>query len=256
MGRIIVRYIANLLAAFAPLIALRLSPIDYFTWAHPDAHGLVHLGMLTASKDVFDLEISVVVTVLAISGICLVEFIDLYLPKRDLERFRTEYLDNEHVEWESQIGKGVRINVMYARRPWYALWVTKRLVWVWGLGYVPPDHRDQGLCFWTWQGVCGRAFRQEKAIFADLRNFSPQGRKRWYNNEFRISPRMCDKTKDVQAILSVPMFDHRDDDKWVCVGTINLDTLDPKTATVLAQNQKELARYFSKIGIWLAKLRH
>src|SRR5207253_10469064 len=94
MIRVLFRWVANIAAALAPIVALRYSPLDWFKWAHPQPDDLVHFGFFTASKETFDLEMSVMLAVVAVTLICVVEFVDLYLPKIDLERFRSDYLDN------------------------------------------------------------------------------------------------------------------------------------------------------------------
>ena len=97
------------------------------------------------------------------AGSLIFEAGDLYWPSRSLLELRRLYLEEKRKEWREKLGKEVRINIMYARRRWYFLWLARAFEWTWNNGFDPPaGHIDANMWICEFQGVCGKAFRTMK----------------------------------------------------------------------------------------------
>ena len=230
------------------------SLLDFFGIT-PDGNGNVtFLGFLGPKAQV-EFRSALTMTGVALGLSILSEVFDVYIPKRRLEGFRALYLDEQRSKWVVQLGQQVRVNVMFVHRPVYVLFVARRLRWVWHDGYRPPNHEGVNLCFWSWQGLCGRALRREKAQFVDLRA-TPLRVGVLFDN-FKMGPFKRRRTASLKAVLSVPIFESRGGDApgWRCIGVFNLDAVEEAGADLLAKNWHDLAQYFTDLGMVVAKLR-
>lgn len=138
---------------------------------------------------------------------------------------------------------------MYARRCWYCVWLMQRFEWTWNWNFQPGAHQDANLWLFTWQGVCGAAYRTERAKFVRLDGQLADGS--------RLTHWQAKRTSHVLAILSVPMLlqSKQDSQSYKCVGVINIDAVTDEAADVLERNADALSEYFMKQGLMLAELR-
>lgn len=214
---------------------------------------------LTGTKAQVELEVRVgiifVALLISASLDVFSQIAEVYLPRQQLQDFRSDYLEEKRKQWRELLSEDIRVNVMFARRPWHFPF-ARRLQWTWSTGYKPPHrHHDANLKFWEWQGVCGFALGRNVPVFADLRR-APQGQSPYWKNDFLLGPRQFKKTQAVKAVLSVPLYVKvgRESPTWKAVGVVSLDTLDDAGADLLANNRERLQEYFVQIGMSIARL--
>ena len=261
MSHLIGRILVQVILALSPLITLPWSLVDYIGYkvtavaavGIPEViesrlFGLPVVG--TKSQVELTLRASAIVFALLVSASIDVfsQVADVYIPRRRLQDFRGDYLNEKKKEWAELTGKDVRVCVMFARRPWHFPF-TKKLYWSWNTGFDPPDrHLDANIAFWQWQGVCGRTLARAKPQFADFRKAPDRPQSRWlWQNDFRLGPIQFVRTRDVKAILCVPLYAKvgRDTESpsWRAVGVISIDAMDDAAAELLATNRENLQKY-------------
>jgi len=267
MLRALLRYGPPIVLAIAPLLTYQYSLLDFFGYV-PDPTGTLYLGVIpywpmSGPKPAVEMRLRILLTLAGIGLLIVSGYVDAYLPSRTLESFRHDYLDQlNRAEWRKagRVGHDIRINVMYLRwrlhRPF-----GRTFQIVWRDGFEPSD-RDGQLRLCIWQGVCGMAAWNRKAAFVDFRA-TPMNQatlqQRWLlGNNFRLFRWQLALTRDLKAILSIPLFERRGNkgrERIVCVGVINLDTQTERGAEDLAKRTKQLSDYFAKHGTLIAKMR-
>jgi len=260
------RLAVQALLAIAPLVTLPWSLVDLIGYERladdrisTRIVGIAVIGPKTQVE--LKLRLSLVFMALVVSSSIDVisQIAEVYLPRQRLQDFRGDFLEQRKREWTellSQEAEHVRVNVMFARRPWHFPF-ARRLYWTWSTGYNPPDHhRDANLAFWEWQGVCGAALRQERPLLADFRKAPARSQSQFWKNDFRLGPKQFRRTRDVQAVLSIPLYAKvgREAPAWKAVGVINLDSSSAIGAELLIRNQQKLTKYFVPIGMSIAQL--
>lgn len=265
MTHVLGRLAVQALLAVAPLLTLPWSIVDRYGYQRIDGTDQIYtsvLGLpLVGTKPQVELQLRVVVIAIALivsAGLDMVTLIvDVYQPRRRLQDFRGDFLEGEKKKnWDELLGRDVRVNVMFARRPWHFPFL-RRLQWTWSTGYEPPArHHDANIAFWEFQGVCGRALRRATPVFADLREAPLAEQSHYWRNDFRLGPKQFKKTQNVKAILSVPLYARKGGEapSWKPVGVINLDTIDAAAADLLAAKADELQGYFVRLGMSIARL--
>jgi hypothetical protein len=257
MFRAIFRYGCQALLVLGPVFTLNWSVLNLLGWGRSGPADVVSLHLwflhLTGPKQAIELKLRLLVSSVALVGVFAAEIFDLYLPDRRRREFRAEYFAEKQREWQEELGTDVRINVMFARRPWFFPFFR---VFRWGWrsdNYAPPEgHFDANLFLTEWQGVCGLALRAREAKFIDFRSFPAvvyKGRQRWPPwNQFHLWPSQLHKTAKLRYVLSIPIMRQQPSGSWHAEGVINLDSITDAGATVLDRNKTRLIEYFVKSG--------
>jgi hypothetical protein len=260
MKRALFRLAAQLLAIAGPMLTLNWSLLDLLG-ARPNAQGFVLAGVpfLAGTKAQAELRIRLIVSGLAVLLILVNELVEYYLPARNLGEYRRWYLEDKETEWHEKLGPEVRINIMFARRRWYVLWLFRVFEWTWN-DFQPPHHEDANLWLAEWQGVCGRALRTQRpqsVYFREQRQPLTVWQKWFFQNEFRLWGKQFDRTAHLRAIISIPIIVASSDlsPSHRAVGVVNLDSWTKSGAELLENNEDELAVYFTRLGKTLATLR-
>lgn len=258
--RSFVRYTLQGLLLFAPFVTVgKFGLLDLTGIGKLDeAQKYVVLGLVSYdSQERAQLEVGVLLTLLCFVGISLAEASDAYFPRKRLEEYQTAYFDEEWAtRWKKKIGiQGARVNIMYVRRRWYTLFLPLRLVWVWGAGYRANtnQHEDDGVCFFWFQGACGKAFRKRQPQLAQI----PVKPTRFGKDGFWLFARQRRKTASVRAVLSIPILAEAlfSKKRMRCVGVLNIDVRSADGARDLENKHESLIEYFGKRGKILAILR-
>jgi hypothetical protein len=259
--RLFVRYGLQAALVLAPLLTMGFSLLNLIGHSAAGPTDPVQVLFLSGPKQEVELQLRVLITVAALACTLMFEAVDLYLPSRSLLRFRKHYLEEQNKEWRSKLIDDVRINIMYARRRWYFLWLfVKAFDWTWNDGFAHPnEHIDANLWMCEFQGLCGRAFRTGKPQSVYFDGGQPMTfRDTWlFGNAFRLSGWQLRRTAHLKAVISVPILDQSDDlsPSYKSVGVINLDTSTDAGATKLRDNEEALTEYFMRLGKILAALR-
>lgn len=258
--RLFLRYGVQAVLVLAPLLTRGFSLLNLIGHSAAGPTDVVSVLLLTGPKQEVELNLRIYISVVALVGSLTFEALDLYLPSRSLLRFRKRYLEQQKAEWRAKLIEDVRINIMYARRRWYFLWLARSFEWTWNDGFAPPnEHVDANLWICEFQGACGRAFRAGKpqaAYFDAVEMMS--FRQRWlFGNPFRLSGWQLRRTTHLKAIISIPILEQSDDlsPSFRSVGVINLDTSSVNGAKKLKDNEQTLTAYFIGLGKILAALR-
>lgn len=255
--RFVAKWISQLLLVLGALLAGEWSLFDFLGLVR---NGEVYIGRFHAAKANFQLTSRLLFSAIAIGLIVAVDVLDVYLPQRELRRFRTDYLDGQCEIWRKDLFKGspIRVGVLYARRRWYwPFW--KSFVWRWSNGFDPPGHLDVNMRLACWQGISGQAYQTEisKSAFFPDQQEELSFRKRWlYRNEFRFSRLQLKKTRIVRGIISIPLLRkiHGDSPSYRAVGVLTLDAYNAGAAEILKQNETALVEYFFRVGKLLGSL--
>ena len=121
--RLFVRYGLQAALVLAPLLTMGFSLLNLIGHSAAGPTDPVQVLFLSGPKQEVELQLRVLITVAALACTLMFEAVDLYLPSRSLLRFRKHYLEEQNKEWRSKLIDDVRINIMYARRRWYFLWL-------------------------------------------------------------------------------------------------------------------------------------
>ena len=116
--RLIAKWISQVLTVIAACVAGDWSLVDAFHLMHDD--GSFHLfGMtLQGPKNHVELGLRLFISVCAIALIAATDVWDVYVPRRKLNEFRTEYLKLRAEEWKTKIANAeIRLSIWYAKRP-------------------------------------------------------------------------------------------------------------------------------------------
>lgn len=250
--RLIFRYGLQAVLVLSPLLTMGFSLLNLIGHSAAGPTDPVQVLFLNGQKQVVELWLRISVTVVALLGSLTYEAVDLYLPSRSLLRFRKHYLEAQKEEWRSKLIPDVRINIMYARRRWYFLWLVRVFEWTWNDGFGPPnEHLDANMWICEFQGACGKAFRtgKPKRVYFDDASTD--------NSEFRLWRWQLLRTSHLRAIISFPILEQSDDlsPSYKSVGVINLDTSTKAGSEKLRNNEQELTEYFMRFGKILAALR-
>ena len=266
MLRFLIRYAPPVMLAVAPLFTYQFSLLDMFGVAHsPD--GRVHLSVGTwaweGAKPEIEMKLRAAVTLAGVGLLLISGYFDAYLPSRTLVSFRHDFLEQIcKAEWRKRgrLRSDIRINVMYLRWRWYMPF-GRSFEMVWKDEFDASD-RDARLRLFIWQGVCGMAARRRQAAFVDFSEtpLEVEGfAAKWLlQNRFRLWKWQIRKTRNLAAVLSIPIFEKRGpkgQEIEKCVGVINLDAKTDAGAKHLAEKDKDLALLFAKHGTLIAKMR-
>jgi hypothetical protein len=259
--RLLLRYGLQAVLVLAPLLTMGFSLLNLIGHSAAGPSQVVSVLFLSGPKQEVELQLRIYITIVALVLSLTFEAVDLYLPSRSLMRFRKHYLEEQRKEWRAKLSPEIRINIMYARRRWYTLWLFIHVFeWTWNDGFEHPnEHIDANLWMCEFQGLCGRAFRTGKPQSVYFDGGKPMTfRERWlFGNEFRLSGWQLRKTVHLKAVISIPILEQSDDlsPSFKSVGVINIDTSSTAGADILRRNERELADYFMRFGKILAALR-
>lgn len=248
------RYLAQFLVIGLPLFTGGFSLYDWLGY-QPNAAGEVTVEVagfaFTAKKALLDFQTRVAISFALLAIALINEFATAGLPLKRMREFRKHYLDELYTNTiKGLLGDGFRINLMYARRsPWFLF--IPRFEWAWSQNYKPPIHRDFGMALWTWQGVAGLAYRGQQAKSA---YFCDTGHPPALGGPYLMFPWQLSKTNEIQGILSVPVLRRQPSGKHVAVGVLNVDAMTSAAVESLRKNEVSLAQYFTEIGILLGDL--
>jgi hypothetical protein len=204
MGRLILRYLAQLLFVLSPFIAPRIVTSLKLRDIVTRVSGIA----APPSEEILRAGVSCVLLMI----VFFYDALDLYLPRQSRRKFRDRYLSGQFNEISGNLHRDVRVNVMYARRRWYTLWLVRVFQWTASHGFRAGRDRDIKIPFLEWQGVCGKALRRCEVTWEDLRGPRHQwSALRWYQkwllwNTYRLTYWQLERTQNVRAILSIPMF--------------------------------------------------
>lgn len=205
----------------------------------------------------------VFITLAALTLDMLMDVVEFFSPQLSVAHFRDAYLREKLDEWYTKLPPGVRVNVMYAKRCWYLLFLVSRFTWTENRGFDPPRHHDLKLILFSLQGVCGKAYRKRSVWFADLRDSSYMALSRYRRwlpfNKFRLWQWQMRKTEEVglKYVLSIPMLRKvgtENNPHWNPVGIINIDATTAADADLLAANKDTIASWMTRDGQRLALL--
>jgi hypothetical protein len=212
----------------------------------PDAAGLVtlHFGgyaLASGSREHVNFKVQVFVSLLIFVITLINEYSTAGLPLARLRTFRTNFLNERHLgPWTRTLGtSGFRMNVMFIRY-WFVF------TWAWSCNFdaTHNHHRDAGLLLTRFQGVCGKAYRAQKA---EIVSFDGSATAWTLFRTYRLFPWQQQKTRHVKAILSVPIFRQSESPSRPakCVGILNIDAVTDEAAKLLRDNEVSLAEYFT-----------
>lgn len=260
--RLFIRYGIQAVLLLAPMTTMGFSLLNFVGHRNAGPTDSVQFLGLVGPKQEVELRIRIYLTVIAVVATLAFEAVDLYWPSRSLLRFRKRYLELQKKEWRSNLSDDVRINIMYARRRWYTLWLfVKVFEWTWNDGFAHPnEHRDANMWICEYQGACGKAFRSQKpqSVYFDPTPVTMTVRERWlFRNQFRLSFRQLNRTSHLRAVVSIPILEPSEElsPSYTSVGVINLDTSTETGSKTLHENEQALTEYFMRIGKILAALR-
>lgn len=263
--RLILRYASQAMIVLAPMVTLNFSVLDIVRKGNEGPKEIIHFLVFDGTKESVELKVRLILSIIAIIILLLFEIFDLYLPLRSLENFRKTYLETCWKDWEKNLNKDVRINIMYARRKWYFLWLASVFEWSWNKGFESPNKfRDANIWLCEFQGVCGLAFRSgdPKSIYFPSQNHSSTNSSSSSSiisstGGFNLFPWQKSKTEHLLAVISIPLLRKTDGSSpsVKVVGVINLDASTDKGRDFLQRNEDKLVEYFIRYGKILAALR-
>lgn len=264
MWRFIAKHGAQALLVLGPVLTLNWSLLNWLGHqkAGPSDPVIVGLGLvrLSGPKQEIELQLRLLISIFALFIVMSAEIFDLYLPQRSMKEFRTRFLKDMKEDWRAEWGDDFRICILHARRP-LLFPLCRFFHWTWDDGFDPPaGHFDAKLTLCEYQGVCGLAFRRMEAQWVDFRGRSDKAltfAEKWLlRNPFHLWPWQIRKTRNIQAVLSVPMLQQtRANGPWRSAGVIALDAVTEEGALLLEENRKALVAYFYEVGkilAWLA----
>ena len=257
--RYIAKCLSQLVLVLSALLAGEWSLFDLLNLVQPD--GTIILGPIHGPKAHVELAFRFFLVIFAVALIVAADIVDIYLPRRELRRFRSAYLAGQCKIWRESIfaKRKIRIGVMYIRRRWFwPFW--KVFHWAWSDGFEPPyGHHDVNMGLACWQGVVGQAFKTQvpKIAFFTGPAVSLSFTERWcFRNQFRFSAFQLRRTRGVRGIISIPIMrkGQGDSPAYKVVGVITLDAYTDDDATFLNQNEQVLVEYFFRVGSILGSL--
>lgn len=260
--KLVVRYGVQAALVLAPLLTMDWSLLNFFGHREAAPMDRVEILFFSGPKQEVELSLRILISTVALIGALAYEAVDLYWPTRSLRAFRKHYLEEKRAEWRVRLSPEIRINIMYARRRWYFLWLVRVFEWTWNDGFDPPrGHVDANMWISEFQGACGKAFRtmRPQSVYFDATPRQIQSfKEEWLlGNEFHLSHGQLRRTRHLRAVLSIPILEKSDDlsPSYRSVGVINLDAYSEKGSNELQANEQELAEYFIRLGKILAALR-
>jgi hypothetical protein len=211
---------------------------------------------------------------LSLLGLTLGFGFDMYeyiAPKKRALDFGSKYakrvifaeLKDKLTKDQLAIGADIRISVFFARRAWWTLFILHYFAWFVHDGFQEEHghHLDRKVVLMTFQGLAGKAYREEKPQFMNLSGvnvLAGRWRDLWlFGNQFRLTYWQLRKTSDVKAILSVPIFYEKKpppDYEGELVGVINVDAVSTAGADWLEKNWGDVARFVHEHGAIIAPL--
>lgn len=262
MIRIIIKLFTQALLLIGPIITLNWSFLSFLGYGDPVDINL-RVFHIIGAKPAVELNLRLVATAAGWFLVAVSEVFDYYIPRRDFREFRSLYLNNDALQrWRGVLHSDIRINIMHTHRKWYFLGLVRMFHWTWNDKFDPPEgHFDVNLRLTEFQGVCGKAFREQLPQFVDFRPVvgTPL---RWYEkwlllNQFHLWHKQIVKVGHVKAILSIPILREMkgNSPKWKPAGVINLDTTTDEGAEFLKINKQKLVDYFTDYGKMLACLK-
>lgn len=277
MGRIVTKLVTQGLLLLGPIITLNWSILSLLGYGQDVNLNFLFFG-IAGPKEQVEFKLRVFVTAFGLLLVFGSEIFEYYLPKRDFRDFRNLYLENEAKTWRETLRADIRINILHVYRPGRYLWLIPVFRWTWNDGFRPPNgHFDVNLYFTTLQGVCGRAYRSEKAVFVDFREEVrpprarsyqkwPPFRWQWFQlrnwppfNPFHLWPWQLTKCGALKGVLSVPILKEIKrgglSADWRAVGVLNLDSMTDEGTEFLKKYRNQLSEYFVDYGKILASLR-
>jgi hypothetical protein len=213
--------------------------------------GLDHLG-----EDA-DKKLGALVALSLLVILLVVDLTEHAVPRLRAQRVRDEYLDEIIKEHFRRGRKHLRFNVMMAKRRWYFLWLARAFHWTASKNFDPGQHHDARLWLGAWQGVAGRALAEEEVLFVDFRKQNSTAPPSWWpwNNPFKLTRWQIERTKNLVAILSVPILMRRGttgNESYVAVGVFNIDAVSEEGANWLASKWPELKKPLMRVGTLVA----
>ena len=256
--RYIAKWLAQLILVLSALLAGEWSLFNLLNLVHPD--GNVDLGPIHGPKAHVELALRFLLALFAVALIIAADIIDVYLPRRELRRFRSAYLTGQCEIWRSELFKkhNVRVSVLYVRRRWYwPFW--KAFYWAWNYGFEPPYHHDANMRMACWQGVAGQAFETQISKCAFFSQPAPAKKftEKWcFHNQFKFSFRQLRLSSSVTGVIGILIMrkGQGDSPSYKTVGVILLDAYTNDDAHFLDTNKQELAKYFFRVGRILGSL--
>lgn len=200
----------QLLLVAGPLFTLNWSFLNWFGYDAHAARDRVELGIwnyaiMAGPKEEVEFRIRAIVSTVALSALLIHETLEYYIPRRNLDLFRKEYLGQQVTEWRKQLSPDIRINLMFAGRGLGPI----RFKWVWNDGFR-PHHADANMLIGIRQGVCGRAFktkRPQSAYFLEPTSRPLTFAERWlFRNKFRLWGYQITRTQHLKGVISIPII--------------------------------------------------
>lgn len=200
--------------------------------------------------------IGAAVSVLMLTAILTLDLVEHAIPRYRAQKVREEYL-NELVRGKfKRASSHLRFNVMMARRRWYFLWLLRTFEWTASKNFEPGQHHDARLWLGCWQGVAGKTLQEQTALFVDFRKLPAVTPSRWpWSNPFKLARWQLRRTRNVVAILSVPLLVERGSGggrRYVPVGVFNVDAVTTQGADWLAAHCEELKKPLMRSGVLMA----
>jgi len=249
------------LLSFALKLLIAIAPFTIVPWLLKESAFYPWLaGVLGKDRDSAK---AVTIGVLSAADLVVLTAYEIFsriIPQRDARQLGQLYIKAMLDAFEAEattiglvLGEDIRINVMFAKRLPVLLFV-RRFVWYANRGFG-GGHRDNRLSLFTWQGLCGKAFRARSTLGVDLRRAIAA--KQWYPSaeNFWLFPWQLRNTGHLRAIISIPIFWEIDKGqlKWhKTVGVINLDAISDAGADGLLSNKTRLDTFFKHYGKILA----
>ena len=254
---IVIKHILKLVLAVAPLALI--------PWVSKHCKGSVLLELVLddpPKPGSIERLVGVSLASISVAGMTLYESFAHLWPRVQAKKFAYNYVGNILDDFSKNLSEGIRmgddirINVLFARRCWWFPFL-KRFSWFANRGFL-GGHRDNNLWLLTVQGLCGKAFREEKTLATDMRtakldrNWKPSQENLWLFLWQR------QKAQHLKAILSIPMFRTTKSDAMThhkVVGVINVDAVSDKGAEWVLKNRENLEAFWGDRGttlVWLS----
>ena len=206
--------------------------------------------------------VSAIMAAISIAGIAAYETVTHLRPRVQAKQFSVCFVENMLDEFAESIkpfnvavGQDLRVNITLSRRCFLFPFLS-RFFWFANRGFG-GGHRDNGQWLFTFQGLCGRAFRHRQVLAVDLRKAESES---WWPSagNFWLSCGQRKKTRHLKAIVSIPLFKEIRTDAMThhkVVGVINVDAVSERGAEWLLTNRERLENFFGDRGttlVWLS----
>src|SRR6266850_3438926 len=128
MASIVLRVLVQLLVTLAALLGLQYSIFNWITGSRAALTDVVTFApfgivLKTGQRQEVELALRLWIVGIAFAVLFIHEAVAYWVPKQNLLQFRKEYIDLEVADWRKELSNDIRINLMYAKRRWYTLWL-------------------------------------------------------------------------------------------------------------------------------------